>query len=97
MHRDLFGHHHLGEDQGRNAGAVLRRGGTAAASARKKRMFRDDDGLIGQGHRLVGGQEIQPRHRLLAVKELHAFQLHRLPPGQEGPQRVNGVGPDGAV
>ena len=62
-------------------------------------MGRDGNGLGrhlpgGQGVAVpAAGQKLQPRHRLLAVKHLHAVQDLALPAAGIGPQAVDGVGP----
>ena len=55
-------------------------------------MLGDLGGVVLLGQIVAGGQQIQPRHGLLAVKNLCAVDLHRLPARQKGVQIVDGVG-----
>ena len=70
----------------------------AAAVAGKQHMGWDGDGLgrgfpCGQSVSVpAAGQKLQPRHRLLAVKHLHAVQNLALPAAGIGPQAVDGIG-----
>ena len=92
MHRDAPGDDHLGQ----HAGVGLLVGGRAAAAAApgKQHMLRNDHRPLPRGsQRGVGRQKIQPGHRLLAVKHLHACKALLLPAGQRGGQLVHRVGP----
>ncbi len=96
VHGNFAGHDHLAQHV---AGQALFGRGAAAAFPGKQHVGRDGDGLgrclpRGQGVAVpAAGQKLQPRHRLLAVKYLHAVQNLALPAAGIGPQAVDGIGP----
>ena len=95
MHRDLL----RDDDLAQHAGLDGQRRGAAAAVPGKQRVRRDrrDMPLVAAHHGGGIRQKRQPRHRLLAVKHLHAVQHLRLPAVAFGFQPVDGVGPHGGV
>ena len=97
MYCDLLRH----DDAGQHAAGqqLLRRRAAAAVPAKKGvRRDRDDVGLDlpraadGGNRGCPCGQQVQPRHSLLAVKYLHAVQHQRLPAVQHSFNVVERVG-----
>lgn len=96
MDRDVFGNDHISQDL--RVGALVQRGGAAAAVAREQRMGGDLDGVVLDGAGTAGLRDhLGLGQRDLPGKDLYALDAHRAEPRLLGRKTAHRVGEDRAV